>query len=662
MTPKEYSENYNIGLRRVYRMIDREELQTYVDSLGALQIIVDIKNNYSKLSQPQKDYNIKQANERLGEMILIGYNTPTAGLMRQIEPIIRQYQALGITFKGKKCAGENWETKEHNKYDIVGYDYRSVDRNKKRSKTKSDRKTRSDKHFYRDENVNKVLYSHILPLAAYIYLNSAKANILRTLDQMIDYSKTDENFYEIAAINEKTLYRVLTQEFAALGLEEKHELLNHYNKWFVKKTYCTGAFTDDIPFGTILMDDNKRNVASAWVYNSITRKNELKQIKSWNAIESRTGKYLSFKNDVKDFKADDTIELLVKALQVMGCTKVIVDNGIASSKEFQNFVTNLNYALREIYGLNAYQLEYEIAKPYHPTDKSPIERSFGITKDELDVDFKNFVGDNHKEEGIHKTNSLTPDQADYTFADYNKKYEQYIYGWYETRTRTLTIDGMKKRTCIRDYFDELFQTFDYKPIPERALRYALQKQKDYTFKGRFYLNIEGYQSDFIPVDFGTESLPSSFINRRYKILYNPANLNEVDLYTAESFIDKIHGIYYEAGQFVCTLQSVRELGTEKQKLVAIHNSSRQKEARKLALKLLPIDVMASINEAGKVEDTPKKVQKEIARIINDEMPLEKIAVEASEKIEQKNHTFSIEELDEIINEKEPGYFAGTEEE
>jgi len=657
LTVEEYSKQSGKSRRQVFYDLQDNRLAAQKIN-GRTYIQIDPASSPHYLTPHERNRLVQDCKSKLSNEIMIHAAEPTSCIMEILAPMVRSYQAMGLSFKGNGPAPSSaWERKELQKYDVVGFDYKSVNR-KQNDLSKLTRKSRSDKETYRSEKIKNVLEELILPLAAHVFLNvnRSKTNLRKTRDLLIDYAKTDERFYEVAAINPHTLYKCLKNEFMKLGLSQMHQYLNHYNLFFKGKAYVTGAFTDDIKFGDwILMDDNKRNIASAWTYNQYDKKLEQKQIKSWNAIESRTRKYLSFKNSTKEFKSNDAILILVQALQEFGCPKkgVMVDNGLAKSKEFQNFIARLNFALAEILGPESYQLGYKVAKPYHPTDKAPVEGSFAITKEEFDGEFHNFVGDNHKIEGVHKTNSLTPEQANYTFEEYDKKYATYIRGWYETRKRQRIIDGKKKEISIRDYFNECWTTFVSQPIPARAIRFALQEERSYVYKGRVELSVAGYTSDYIPTGFGMNSLPPSFIHRRFTILLNPTAPEEVDLYAAESFTDRLHGLTYNAGDFVATLRAVRSMGTEKQRAVAIHNSERQKQARKLAAdavqQSMPIDVSSRVNEAGKLEDAPKMMKKEIRSIIKEEQPLEHIAVEAKRRVEEKNHSFTINELDDIIN-------------
>lgn len=621
--------------------VPKTTIHNHLRKYGSLDALI-ARAQAKQLKENEKKMLISQVNKRLWDVIHFTPRQEIQQVLLTVEAIVKQYQVHGITFKG-------YEPKPLKKYDVVGCSEKSIRRNI--GDCKEQRKERRDKEETRNELARKMEEQFILPLACHIYMESADGKLKRVVDRMIDFAKTgeDERFYEIAAIPADTLYKIVKRKFMQCGMEGVHEYANHYNKWFAKGARCTGAFTEDIPFGTILMDDNKKNVHKAWVYNEQTRKNELVEIKSWNAIESRTGKYLSYRIKASEFKVDDLLIITIEALKKMGATKLIVDNGLASKSEFKNFIIRLNFALKKILGEDAYQVEYIVASPHNPTGKAPVEGSFGITKKEFDTTFNNFVGDNHKVEGRHKTNNLTPQEANYTFDDYAKKFDDYIYGWYETRKRRLNYG--KEKNSIREYFNRLMDQYQVKAIPDRAFRYALQKEKSFVYKGSMYLTIESSQSYYMPVNFGINSIPESFRGRRFKILYNPADLAEVDLYTAEAFLDRMIGLYYEAGQYVCTLGAVKELDVDKKKLVVKHNNERKKLASKISTAMLPIDTMAAINKHGKIEDTPKMIQKEIAKIINEEKPLEKIAAEAKKRVEENNHSFTIEELDKIINQK-----------
>jgi predicted DNA-binding protein YlxM (UPF0122 family) len=603
--------------------------------------LLEAKQKIKELRPKQKKARIAEVKHLLWRLVHFSPRKDYESVKAEVEKIIRQYQVLGITFKG-------YEKRALKKYDVCGYSHKAIHRNIGDGKEQRD--PRNDARVWKNPLVIKMLNSHILPLASHIYFTNAQPNVEGTCREMLLFAETDENFYELAAIPLATLRRVIKKEFMMRGIEEQHLFLNHYNEWFKKKAYCTGAFTEDIPFGTIQMDDNKKNVYKAWVYNENTRRNELKEIKSWCAVESRTGMYLSHKLSTGEFKTEDVILLAVEALQKMGAVKLIVDQGLAANGAFKEFIANLNFAIKEILGEDAYQVEYKVAKPYHPTSKTTVEGSFGITKREFDALRNNYVGDNHKKEGRHRSNSLTPEDADYTFDDFKKDFDNYIHGKYELIPRKRNYG--KEKISTRDFFNREMESFSKKEIPERAFRYALQKHKEFIYKGHLNLSIEGYQSYFVPDNFGYSALPPSFNGLRLKVLYNPNNLNEVDLYTAELIIDKLTGLYFKPGQYICTLKSVKELGTEKQKAIARHNRGRQKMIKKLAVNILPIDTMAAINKHGKLEDTPKLVQKEIAKIINEEQPLQNIAVEAKKRVEQKNHSFSIEELEKIIKEGE----------
>lgn len=355
--------------------VDQSTVIRHLNKYGSLHLLVD-KNMPKETVQKVFAKNVKEIKKNLNDIILTEGPKDKAGTVNKIEGIVKYWQRHGITLKGFNAKSI----------------YRKIQKAETHKGLKLEplkRKTRGDKGTIRNNNIAEILETHILPLAANIYFQNAKSNLKLTVDLMIDYAKTDENFYEIAAMSPHTLRKVLRREFMERGMEDKHELLNHYNLWFAKKrATVTGAFTDDIEFMDYLLgDDNKRNVASAWVYNPKTRKKELKQIRSWNWVEAKTGKILSYKNTTGDLTAEDVIETLIEALQKSGLPNkgIIIDNGIGSSAAFKNFFNRLNNANAFIHGNGYEKIKCVLGKPYHPLDKAPVERSFGWTKEEFDT-------------------------------------------------------------------------------------------------------------------------------------------------------------------------------------------------------------------------------------------------------------------------------------
>ncbi len=639
---EDYIQQSNESRRTLYRRIQSGELPT--TKIGGRTYIITDETKQAAQSSIKKNLkkNIKEIKQQLDDIIIYEGPKDKTATVKKIEQIVSYWQSQGTTIKG--------------------YNAKSIYR--KITLGKVQRKTRGDFGGIRNRLIAAKLESHILPLAAFIYLQNVKANLKLTVDLMIEYAKTNEDFYEIAAIPPATLYKNLKREFMDRGMEDKHEYLNHYNLWFKKRAFVTGAFTDDIEFMEYLLgDDNKRNVASAWIYNEHTRRNELKQIKSWNWVEAKTGKVLSFVNTTGELNTEDVINTLIEALQQTGLPKkgIIIDNGIGSSERFKNFFDRLNIGIELIQGPGN-KIILKLGKPYHPTDKAPIERSFGWTKDEHDSFFKNFVGDNHKLEGFHKTNSLTPEQANYTFQDYDKSFNQFIHGFYETRKRKRAINEVTEEISIRDFFNREWDKHVLNPVPDRAIRFALQVEKEFTYKGgAFEFSLAGYRSDYLPTGF-MAAMPSSFYNRRFKILYNPNQPDEVDLYATESFVDKIEGLFFDRGEFICTLKAVRAMDNEKQKAVAMHNRAMQKAASHLKFSLIAQDALSQVNQNAQLIDAPKEIRRAVVDIIKNEKPLEKIAEEAFKRVKTKHQLqqrITEDELDEILNSNSQSAGGGT---
>lgn len=428
----EFAKKANLTKRTLYRHIAAGNLKT-VKLNGQTYVIEHKLKPAQKLSGKQRIELIKEIKEKLDNLIYLGDSECPKEAIEQIQTEINSYRLMGITFKGYDKAA---------KCDVAGYSEKSLYR-KITDKKKIKPKSRADKGSIRNQKIAKLLYTKIMPVAVNIYFQNSKANLKETIDRLIEFAKTKEDLYDVAALEKykTTLYKTLNREFKSMGIGAKHEYLNHYNLYFAKRrAKNTGAFTDDINFmDYILGDDNKRNVASAWVYNPKTRQNELKQIKSWSWVEAKTGKVLSFINSYNELNTEDVIFTLLEALQVYGLPKkgIIIDQGIGSSQGVKTFIDRINIGL-ELTGKK--KISLRLGRPYHPTDKSMIERSFGWTKDEHDSYYNNFVGDNHKLEGRHKGNALTPEEANYTFKDYDDSFRNFIYGYYETRKRRRVIN------------------------------------------------------------------------------------------------------------------------------------------------------------------------------------------------------------------------------
>lgn len=187
-------------------------------------------------------------------------------------------------------------------------------------------------------------------------------------------------------------------------------------------------------------------------------------------------------------------------------------------------------------------------------------------------------------------------------------------------------------------------------MPERAIRFALQMEKEFTYKGgAFRFTLNGYSSDYIPAGFYT-AMPPGFYNRRFKILYNPNDPSEVDLYSTEDIYDKTEGLIIGKNEYICTLKSIKELGIEKQKMVALHNKTMRKLTRKISQEIIPLDINAAINEHSQLIDAPRIVKRKIEEIIEREKPLEKIAERAQREVEYQleyKKDLSMEDLTEL---------------
>lgn len=637
ITVERYLQEHNtISRRTLFRYIKRGLIKS--KKMNGRLYIEDETIKLEAQASIQKLHKdlIKKIKQELDDIILYQGKEDRKAVIEKITKIVNYWKAQGLMIKG--------------------YDEKSIYRKINKG---PNRKKRGDWYQIKNPLLAKMFESHILPLAAHIYLKHAKPTVRGTVDRLIAYAERNEDFYEIAAIPRETLYKAVNREFKNMGLPALHEYQNHYNSWYSNNmAKVKGYWTDDIKFmDWILGDDNKRNVASAWVYNEEKRCNELKQIKSWNWIEAKTGRVLAFINKTDDLTTKDVILSLIMALKENGLPNqgIIIDNGIGSSKEFKEFFERLNFGI-EYYQCGG-KIILKLGKPYHPTSKAPIERSFGWTKDEFDgYNFKNFVGDNHKKEGIHTSNSLTPEKADYSFEEYDRLFRQYIGGYYETRPRTRIINGKRELISIRDYWDREMESYAIKPLDERVLRYAMMIEKELTIKtGVLNISIEGYVNDYLPVN-NYSTLPPSFYNKRFKILYSPADLSNIDLYAMEEFIDRVDGLDIKAGDYICTLASVGKVD-EKSMMISKYNNNVVKEIKKMAVKVINVDTDSVINQDGRVIDTPKLFRRELNRIISEEKPMQKIIEKAEKQVKERleERRLTIDELDEIIQSSKQSY-------
>jgi len=527
--------------------------------------------------------------------------------------------------------------------EIKGYSDKSIYR--KITKGEVDHKTRSDAGTYKNEIIIETLETKLLPLACFYYLNAADKDIYQTVDRVYDHAKNDEYYYELAVIPRGTMIRVLTNEIHSRGIKELQEYNKHYNTWMAKRAYATGSLTDDIEYGSIIIgDDHKADVYKVLAWNNLKKAFENKTLYTWVWIEAKTQRILSIVIKTSEINTDDLKRSLIEAVSVMGRPSqyVLVDNGIARSEEF-------------ISSCNKLRVKLSFAKAHTPTEKSPVERLFGYVKKEHDIYRNNYTGSNHAKEGVHKTLSLTPDRADYTFEDFRESLLQYISGFYETRPRQRRVDNKKVRISIREMWDMYWKTFqpDYPTNEECANAYMCEATGVFDNKIKF-------MDDFY--------MPATFHGlgcngRTYRIMYNPHNPDAIYLYATKYFQDKTTGTEYYPGKLVMQCDRIRAMApVAKREAVKRNQKLRTKAVAMLNDSIteqvlindttLVEKINSTVDANGKVKSVRTAVYKRVKEMIETAIPGNDI----SKIIEQEADAGKFE-LDDLLNDE---VFAGEE--
>jgi hypothetical protein len=447
---------------------------------------------------------------------------------------------------------------------ISGYNAKSIYRKLKLESL--NRKTRADRFGIKHPILQKAeVRAKIYDTAKCIYITNATSNFSLLTDLILERAKRDENLYEIAAIPRSTLYGFFKSDFEVSGYKTLHKYINHFNLFKKTLPKVTGAFTDDIGFfDYILGDDGKRDVSSVLVWDETARKWVHKQVKIWFWIEAKTMFPLGWEIKVGDFTVNDLKESLTRLFLQWGLPNnaVVVDNGIGRSADFKTFLMRA--------GLGTEQLQFSTA--YDPTNKAPIERSFGLIKNEFDVFFNNFVGPNKEREARHFTEKLSPEETLETLNSYKSKLENFLTGFFIERIRTRRENGKTRKITIKDFFDAHWQNWNKIECDKRSLRYAFGKERDVKYNGEITILGEKYQT-FSP-------MPLGWYGRKFRIVYNTADMSEVDMYAIDDMVDS-EGKIRQKGTLLQTLYCVRT-HPQKNELIRGLKKNIIKSAKKLA--------------------------------------------------------------------------------
>ena len=544
---EDYIQQSNESRRTIYRRIDSGTLLS-VKLNGKTFILKD--DQLADLKTKSKKQIIDSVKNQLNTMLAEAHNNPQikSETIKNIERVIQSWKLHNIIIKG--------------------YDKKSCYR-KIKNVEKMDRKTRSDKFSIRNEILSNNM-SKLRPLAAYIYKKNAQGNLSIICDLIKFHAKNDEEYYEFANVPKATLYRQLSLDFKQSGFKSVHQYFNHHNLWAKTLPTVTGAFTDDVEFfDYIAGDDHKADVAAVYVYDEASGKTILKQVKIWLWVEVRTMMPLGWIIKTGDINSRDLELSLAEVFLKWGLPRkqILIDNGIGRSAEFQEFVNKIYAGM----GQGRDKIHYSAA--YTPTNKATMERSFGLIKNELDVFQKNFVGPDKEVESRHSTKALSPESAELFIGDYKAKLEQYLTGFFIERLRLRVINGEKQRISIKSYFDTLYKNYEPSPIALKDIRYALSQTDEKVYNG----SIKFKGSEYLPI----ESLPLSFHGQRFRILYYPNDLSEIDIYAIDDLLDRQTGLLVQKNNYVATFISTR-LREDRREAVLKARKHMEKDIKELA--------------------------------------------------------------------------------
>jgi hypothetical protein len=528
-------------------------------------------------------------------------------------------------------------------FKITGYDKRSIYRKistiaaggKLQRKTRDEQKPYRNEILQKDSNVQLLLNASsdiYLNLPTYKLRSRLKSNLKLVVDRIIDFAKRcreNEDYWEYAVLADippSTMRRTLYKEFSERAFNELHEYKNHFGRWKNRKVHVAGAFTDDQEFmDYIIGDDHKGDIDKVLVWNPLQNKYETKAVKAWAWMEGLTQKVLGYTFTTGELNAEDLVKSLIPVFKIFGKPKkyVLLDNGIGHSTRFEKFLADA-------------EVPWHFAKPHDPTGKSPVERMFKYWKEEFDVFFPNYVGSNHPVEGKHPTASLSAPKATVTFEQYIKQFENYAYGFYETRPRKRVIKNKAIKASIRELFDSYYKYHEKLEVDIRKLRYGWQHKVIKTFDNKVILYKNGVNFTYLPAD----ALSLVLNDRKYIICYDPTDMSEIDMYNISPIADKHTGEYWDRNQLVATLYNMNAMPpAEKMALAAKLNKQRDKKVKELARvmvdsELLNSDVIinSTVKETGKLVNERKQLEREAVVSVKTALPVEKISDMVTRKL------------------------------
>jgi hypothetical protein len=370
----------------------------------------------------------------------------------------------------------------------------------------------------------------------------------------------------------------------------------------------------------IIGDDHKMDIDKVLVWNPYRKVFEKKKVEGWFWMDGKSGKVLGYVIKHESLKAEDLILSLMDVLKKYGKSTrgILMDNGLGRSAKFQSFVSKAGLSLR-------------FCKPHDPTGKAPVERMFEMFKYEFDVRFKNFTGSNHQVEGRHPTLELSPPAPDITFEEYANMFEQYVYGFYETRNRNRVISGKAFNISNRDLFNYYWKGWEFKPIEDTILRFAYQKCKIKTWNDSLTIKIDKVENVFVSIP----PLSRVLKGRKLAVYYDNKDYSDADLYATEYLEDHDTGEIFYPNAFIKTIININRLPNPKNvEIVTRLNKKIQSTTRDLGK--LHTDVYlvnhedrrdllhASVDSTGAIASTREELERKYTHDIKNAVPVSSI--------------------------------------
>lgn len=467
-------------------------------------------------------------------------------------------------------------------------------------------------------------------IAAKLYVECGEPNTKFVTTRIQEMAREEKSLYEVAAIPQTTLYAHLRKFIASNDLKSCWLYCNRHKDFLKRLPTVQGAFTDRNEFmDYIAFDDRKADVAGSWYFDEVSNKWKMRKVWYWIAIEMLTMMPLGWVILPREPNSEDVIKVLLQTMLQAGLPKkgYLFDNGIGNSVRVQKFMERVKM---QSAGSGYFTRDFVPVAPYEPTHKSNIELFNRHIKKEHDVLFKNYVGGS-REEVRHSGKRLMPEECDHIVEEYVKSAEAYLTGICVNRIRNKVIKSKLHKLSTSELFNKFFNKYEPYYLSEQSLRWALMDDTQIkTYDGRIRIYREGVRFDYQAADY----LPA-LEGRKFIISMLPTNLSKMDLYATEDFIDPHTGESYEKGQYITTLDSMRELPDEElQQRVFKSRKQAMQYARKTKERLLDMalaqfpDLLDIINTQIKVNGAAIDVRKKLLErmsAITEATPLNTIA-------------------------------------